>query len=161
MIRRLLLWFLSLNRFVHLFLAAAYMVGIYLVSGIEIDFDPDVPFIWEVATNLCHVPVYMGLAMLLLPLVRTFFKTDEEREIPPRVMIIVLVAVLFYGISDEWHQSFTGRSATFLDVVSDLIGGIWGIFVWGLVVDRRPTAAFFTGSSCLLAVFSVCAAVFQ
>ncbi len=161
MIRRCLLWFLSLNRFVQLFLILVYMAVIYLLSAIQIDIDKETPYILEVLTNLCHVPLFMGLAMLLLPFVRTFFDRDEERHFSPWSLVFVVLFTVVFGITDEWHQSYTGRSSTVLDVVSDLIGGIWGVLVWGFFVDRRPTPTLFAVTCCVLTVLSLCAAMLQ
>jgi VanZ family protein len=38
------------------------------------------------------------------------------------------LAVVAFGISDEWHQSFVpGRSADVLDVLADAAGGALGV----------------------------------
>jgi VanZ family protein len=64
------------------------------------------------------------------------------------VRVAVLAAALAgaYGVTDEWHQTFTpGRDASLADVVKDLAGAVLG--AWGfrklvpLVAARVETPA--------------------
>jgi len=44
-------------------------------------------------------------------------------ELPPRAVSAILLLVLFYASSDEWHQSFTPhRDASVFDVITDVAG---------------------------------------
>jgi VanZ family protein len=70
-----------------------------------------------------HIIVYAGLALLY-----RFALSDEPRLSPRRLNLTVLLLVLLYAISDEWHQSFTpGRHPRVHDIGYDLIGGLVGL----------------------------------
>jgi VanZ family protein len=46
-----------------------------------------------------------------------------------RHAVLTLVFILVFALSDEWHQTFVpSRTASFGDVMIDVIGGICGIF---------------------------------
>jgi VanZ family protein len=50
----------------------------------------------------------------------------------------VLIAAL-YGVSDEWHQSFTpGRDPSVADVAKDLAGAMVAVSVYRLACRRGP-----------------------
>jgi len=79
--------------------------------------------------KLVHLLLYGGFGYLLL---RAFHK-DGLR--PGRNAWVVLIVVL-YGVSDEWHQSFVpGRSVEVLDILFDGLGGVSAV-IFGNVADR-------------------------
>ena len=46
----------------------------------------------------------------------------------------VALAVMLYGVSDEFHQHFVpGRTVEFFDVVADALGGLLGAWVMYLI----------------------------
>ena len=57
--------------------------------------------------------------------------------------LLAIGALLIYGLSDEYHQSFTGRHPSLLDLASDLIGGVLGVLLLGYLLDRRPSTGPF------------------
>ena len=76
---------------------------------------PGAHYVWD---KLLHVVGYAGLGVLAL---RAFHGGLE----PPRVRPTSLagLAVVLWGVSDEFHQSFVpGRDASALDVVADALG---------------------------------------
>ena len=47
-----------------------------------------------------------------------------------KIVILSILIVIFYGISDEFHQSYVpSRDASFFDFVADVVGGSIGIFL--------------------------------
>ncbi len=70
-----------------------------------------------------HVCAYFLLAL-------SYFNAGSVggRRIGRAVAAGSWLAVVAFGISDEWHQSFVpGRSAEMLDVLADAVGGALGI----------------------------------
>ncbi len=53
------------------------------------------------------------------------------------IWLLVFLAVLLYGVSDEYHQSLVpGRSADAIDLIADTIGGIIGGYIYLHVTGR-------------------------
>lgn len=49
-----------------------------------------------------------------------------------------LAGAFFYGITDEWHQSFVeGRSSSVLDVMFDALGGFLGALIYVKLFKQR------------------------
>ncbi len=58
-----------------------------------------------------------------------------------RIIQVVTICSLLYGISDEYHQSFVpGRDAGVSDVIADTIGGFLGVWIYLYLQNRvkRP-----------------------
>jgi len=80
-----------------------------------------------------HVIEYGILATLLY---RAMVNSDIEKK--KAIWLSILIAFL-YGLTDEFHQSFTpGREPHLRDVIIDTIGA--GVFVFGLVgnISKMP-----------------------
>lgn len=59
------------------------------------------------------------------------FSAHQKNTRPQRVMVLTVVFCLFYGISDEFHQSFVpGRSASVFDVLADGGGAVMACYFW-------------------------------
>jgi VanZ family protein len=57
--------------------------------------------------------------------------TSRGRSASKREIIITLLVVGFYGVSDEFHQRFTpGRSSEGISVLFDVAGGAIGVWAW-------------------------------
>jgi VanZ family protein len=90
--------------------------------------------------NGAHFLIYGMLAWLIW---RTFSSTQPFTSQSAFLSILVICLALAYGISDEWHQSFTpGREVSLLDITFDGIGAVLGLVVgrWitsPSVVQRR------------------------
>ena len=91
---------------------------------------------------LLHIIEYGVLGFLLA---RAFFNSGVARW----VLCAFLVGV-FYGVTDELHQSFVpGRNASVLDVIADGIGSFLGaslfgrfnIRIWSLVFKKHEESA--------------------
>ena len=72
-----------------------------------------------------HCGEYFVLAILLLRALRN--ETGKKWEL--RHAALTLAFIFVYALSDELHQSFVpSRTASFGDVMIDVVGGIGGIF---------------------------------
>lgn len=93
-------------------------VGIFIASTRSQIAEPDISHIDKVA----HFGVYGLLATLLCRLGRGW-----------RAAVFALLAASLYGISDEWHQSFTpGRSVEVADWVADTSGAALAVLLYTL-----------------------------
>jgi VanZ family protein len=80
----------------------------------------DVSFSWLdfVVKKTAHVVEYFILYWLL-------FRASSEgnKKINKKVFVWSMIVVIFYALSDEWHQTFVpGREGTLRDVGFDTIG---------------------------------------
>ncbi len=94
---------------------------------------PGAHYIWD---KLLHTVGYAGLGMLAL---RAFHGGFER----PRLASTVYagMAVIFWGISDEFHQSFVpGRDATAWDVLADAVGFAVAVVLFAGVTSRAARA---------------------
>ena len=155
MIRRLLAWSLTLSPAVHCALVLAYMALIFALSSTTIEPFASKGFLELVVVNLAHVPIYFGLSVLVGLLVRKFVPGDAGGRPGWIRAILTVIVVLLYGVSDEYHQSFTGRTPSAFDLASDLIGGVLGVLALGYLLDNRPAAKVFWLSAAMLAVLAV------
>ncbi len=88
--------------------------------------------IGQAAQNLAHIPIYSILAVLLMKL---FNKTKIENL---KKIIYILLIILVFGALDELHQHFVpGRTASFLDISLDIIGGLAGLIIYRVISLRR------------------------
>jgi len=83
-----------------------------------------------------HVLEFMPFGFLLA---RALIQ-GEDKFNDKKIWILVSIASLLYGISDEWHQSFViGRSCTMGDVIADTVGGILGIGLYRKIGKKNDT----------------------
>lgn len=90
---------------------------------------PDLRFM----DKLLHFLAYALLSAMILRALRRHYETS--RFVLAMVLSIGLSAL--YGISDEFHQSFVpSRSADMADVLADLLGSLFGVFVYRYILNR-------------------------
>ena len=77
--------------------------------------------------KVAHATEYGILAILLVMLL----------EGKNKKYIITLIFTFLYACSDEFHQSFTGRTSLFKDVLIDTIGAIVFILIFYLIEKKR------------------------
>jgi len=59
------------------------------------------------------------------------FRAHNNDVAAHKLIILAVSAACFYGISDEYHQSFVdGRFASVFDVMADTAGGFIGAFMF-------------------------------
>ncbi|MBI2092913.1 MAG: VanZ family protein [Deltaproteobacteria bacterium] len=103
-------------------------------SNVEL---PHFPF----ADKIIHLIVYAILGYFTARALSRGHGLERKRTI-----LISLLFSGFYGMTDEFHQSFVpGRAVEFFDLVSDILGGALGGFFYGYLLrhfkrsEREPT----------------------
>lgn len=76
-----------------------------------------------------HVFEYFVLGVLALNVFDTF-------NVKRKVLFAIILCVL-YASSDEFHQLFTGRTASVTDVLLDSVASIVGIYLLNFIFSRR------------------------
>ena len=85
---------------------------------------PEDPLLDVIVKKLGHVTEYAILMLLLL-------RALAQRPLRWQHALVCLAAIFLYGLSDEYHQSFTaGRTPLFTDVLFDSTGGLIGLLIW-------------------------------
>ncbi len=92
-------------------------------------------FLWELASNLAHAPLFGFLALLLAALFLRPRAAGGWPRFDAARAGLVLALVLAYGVIDEWHQMrVPGREPSAFDIVTDLTGALavlWIVFYLG------------------------------
>ncbi len=98
--------------------AIAWCFFIFIASSIPM---AKLPPLENYSDKFVHAGVFSVLAWLMH--VALFHQGNQF--IRRYALLITILFVLFYGISDEFHQLFTpGRSTDPYDVMADTIGGL-------------------------------------
>lgn len=91
---------------------------------------PGAHYVWD---KLLHISGYTGLGVLAL---RAFHGGPARPQ--PRPTILAGLAVVLWGVSDEYHQSFVpGREASAADVVADGLGFLISVAIVSLWTGAR------------------------
>jgi len=151
----------SITRFSRTFYfvsALCYMGCIYILSSIKIHMpDSSYPIFLSFCANLFHSPHYAGLGVLL----NLSLRTHDPSSLPTltlKSIIISLLVLIAYGAFDEYHQSWTGRTPSIMDLCSDISGGIFAVLILKHFIDNSPTRRVFIFLFILLCVMSfICA----
>ncbi|MBQ9182013.1 MAG: VanZ family protein [Bacilli bacterium] len=82
----------------------------------------------KIVTNLnypirkcAHVLEYLILGILLM---YAIYNNNVK------IIYIIIGFIFLYACGDEFHQSFTGRTSKFLDVIIDTLGGTLGVLLY-------------------------------
>lgn len=116
-------------------LAVSYMAGIYGLSSIPGDIDPEEASIYGIIAwtppalqNLLHIPLFGILAWLWYRTLRCWI---ESRGI---VLCLSFLLAAGYGAIDEWHQmQVPGRYASLTDMALNILGVL--LMLW--LLSRR------------------------
>ena len=101
-----------------------YCCMIFVVSSIP---GNEIPSAVSVSDKLIHMTEYAILALL----VARAYSQASQRQWGIFCWVVVIAFVAFYGITDEFHQSFVlGRSSDLHDWFADLTGGGIGAAVY-------------------------------
>jgi VanZ family protein len=157
-----LLFLLRLPRSIYVCLAVLYMAGIYYLSSISISFeDTSYPTLWSFCSNLFHFPLYAGLGVLLLLGLRSN-PMDGGSGLDHPTLWRGMIVLSLYAVFDEFHQSWTDRTSSVIDVVADVNGGLCSLFALKFLLDQsfrtRSFILLFAGTSviaCCLAFLGV------
>lgn len=96
---------------------------------------PDLlPSFW-LSDKFLHGLEYSIFGALIFHAIQTSPNRPEKLKVR---ITLSLILVVFYGISDEFHQSFVPhRDASSYDVLADIVGGSFGIFFAHKLIKRR------------------------
>jgi len=82
-----------------------------------------------------HFFAYAFLGILFLRALRNSAMGHREGL----VFMLAILLTTIYGGTDEWHQSFVpGRTPDWWDLLADLLGGWFGVFVYQRLLRRNP-----------------------
>ena len=113
-----------------LLLAVCYMAGIYWLSSIPGEVDPESPLLSGIISwtppavqNLLHVPLFGILAWL-------WYRTlDVWKMRHGLALITAFLLAAGFGVFDEWHQLHVpGRYASLTDMALNTLGAI--LMLW-------------------------------
>ncbi|MFH1216165.1 MAG: VanZ family protein [Pseudomonadota bacterium] len=107
------------------------MAAIFLLSHTPGD---DLPAAAAGMDKLCHAAAYGALAATMIYAV--YPRIRDISFFTPGAGIVLFC--LFYGITDEFHQSFIpGRFPSWQDIVADGSGALLVVFFWQWWGNRR------------------------
>jgi VanZ family protein len=99
--------------------------AIFVLSSLPVRLPARIPHLDKVF----HIVQYFCLGL-------TYFNagTRGGQAVTLRRSLLVLLAAVLYGVSDEWHQAYVpGRTADWQDVVADAIGAALAVWLgWRL-----------------------------
>jgi len=113
-----------------------YCILIFLQSSFpSIESVPELPY----SDKLLHFFAYAVLGALFL----RAYKTLRVRNNIKLLIILSILSSSLYGISDEIHQYFVpSRSAEWMDIVADLLGSVFGVFICRYISGRFTDKRF-------------------
>jgi VanZ family protein len=86
---------------------------------------------------------FVSFAVLATLLVRAF-ASGRVRGITTRVAVLAFALATFYGVTDEFHQSFVpGRTSALDDLAADALGAAAAaglLLAWAIIRRRRRVA---------------------
>ncbi|PIT94976.1 teicoplanin resistance protein VanZ [Candidatus Falkowbacteria bacterium CG10_big_fil_rev_8_21_14_0_10_38_22] len=121
-----------LQKISRILIVIAWLFFIFILSNIpDEDFGPPL-FSWQ--GLVAHLIIYAVLAYLLLRAILSWAKT---KSVNWQTVFGIIAFCLFYGITDEYHQSYViGRSASLIDLGFDGLGGAVGAVLFWLKKQR-------------------------
>lgn len=87
----------------------------------------NIPGLFPFQDIVFHFAIYFILALFFARALKNTFSGIK----PPRVIFITIIFVIFYGITDEFHQALVpNRCVSGFDVFIDGVGGFIGSLVY-------------------------------
>jgi hypothetical protein len=126
-------------------LLSIYWPAIFILTHIPV---PTLARQSGMSDKTMHFLAYMALVFFLWLAISPYQKVDWKKV----KAWIVLVAIVWYGVFDEWLQSKVGRSADIRDIIADFSGAVAGLLILS-VFSFWPAALvvaaifIFTGSN--------------
>ena len=114
----------------YLLLTISYMAGIYWLSSIPGEVDPESPLLSGIIAwtppalqNLLHIPLFGILAWLWY---RTLDAWNMQHQLSLTTAFLLAAG---FGVFDEWHQLHVpGRYASFTDIALDCAGVVLALW---------------------------------
>ena len=112
----------------------AYCGLIFVVSSFSKPPLMESLFFW--GGKLLHMGEYSILGFLSIRAIHSL----NSRSSNGFVFALSVIFCVFYGFSDEIHQSFVpGRTVSIGDLMADGVGGVLGTFAyWKMAIVRKP-----------------------
>jgi VanZ family protein len=116
---------MALSRRQKLVLAALLLYWPAIFIGTHIPQFPQWAGQIPVSDKVLHFVAYLFLSFLL------WFAVNPDKKVHWRkpAAWIILFAVVWYGVIDEWLQMYVGRNADVRDFFADLAGAITGLLI--------------------------------
>ena len=121
------------KRFKYLLPVVVWMSVIYMFSTMQTGTASAIVWSDFVVKKTAHLTEYGVLSLLIYRgLINSGFKKEEAAG-------MAVIASMLYGVSDEWHQSFTpGRMPKAYDVIFDTIGATLAIYLLWNTLPKMP-----------------------
>ena len=127
---------------INMLLTFGYMAGIYWLSSIPGDIDPESPLLSSIILwtppaiqNLAHIPLFGVLAWLWYRSLSAWMKNGRL------LFGSAFLLATGFGILDEWHQLYVpGRYASLTDIALNSLGAAFA--VWLISRPVRTTRQF-------------------
>lgn len=124
---------LMLSRYVRAAFLLAAVFWAILIFYLSNQPSIDAPMLFPGQDKLFHLVVFGILGFLVMGTLQTSQNGYRQQQ-----LWLVALAVMLYGISDEFHQYFVpGRSVDVYDVLADALGGLLG--AWTMYQLSRMT----------------------
>lgn len=100
-----------------------YWSGVFILTYIPV---PQLVYKAQVSDKSLHFLVYLVLVFLL------WFAISPNKKVNWRKAAVwwVLFVVVWYGVVDEWLQSYVGRTCDIMDFFADLAGTLAGLILF-------------------------------
>lgn len=83
----------------------------------------EIPLLFPFQDILCHLLIYLSMAYFF----SRALKKTYVNIVSAKIILYAVIFTTFYGITDEFHQSFIpGRVASTFDLFIDIAGGFFG-----------------------------------
>jgi len=118
-------------KFIKFWLPVILWAGmIFFLSSIP-DLRSGLPNIFDlILRKIAHSGEFGVLAILIMRAISSL-KQQHNRKLSFNVILIVIIIVILYAISDELHQGFVpGRVASPIDALIDSFGAILGLVIF-------------------------------
>ena len=124
---------LMLSRYVRAAFLLAAVFWAILIFYLSNQPSIDAPMLFPGQDKLFHLVAFGILGFLVMGTLQTSQNGYRQQQ-----LWLVALAVMLYGISDEFHQYFVpGRSVDVYDVLADALGGLLG--AWTMYQLSRMT----------------------
>jgi len=144
----------KLSRRSYIILSLLYMGFIYFLSSLSLPFnDNKYPNILSFFISMLHFPLYMILGFTLLLSFRLGSSKNCFKSTPFRIYSSMFILIC-YGAFDEFHQSWTGRTASLFDFLTNICGGLFSLYTINYFMSDTTIERHFYAKSLILIFLS-------
>ena len=123
------------SRFVIKYWLPPILWGLVIFSFSSLQVGKSSEIYWKdfVVKKTAHLVEYAIFTILLY---RAMVGSNVDKK---KAIIISIIIAALYGLTDEFHQSFTpGREPRIRDVIIDTIGSAVGVTLFQKILERNP-----------------------